>query len=570
MKDFQKQPPNPKARKILDGLKKIQDGRLNHDIAVRECAHFVIPRKSDTRDINTISSYNGGELKAYANLFTRAGRSACQKMASGIFSYMTPKNQKWFKIITGNKKVDENEKVYEYFDTVRDVMLDFISRSNFTEISHETYLNLGAIGTACTTVEWDSENSGLIFTDFPYNTFWFSEDNHGRVNRVYRQFKWTAEQAVDEWGEKALEKCASVMKAYYSENEDERVEQFTFVHLVEPNKHRKHGKIDNASKKYRSVYLCEEDKQIISESGFDVIPYKIARFLKYNTEGNVMGYSPAMDCMPIIKSLEQLKKKFILAVEKNLNPAMSRGVTMGLTPQKIRTAPNAVNNFDSRNPESKPAPILQQIDLSYSLQELEEEVKQIEDAFFIPSFQAITNIDKSNATATEIIAREREALIAINPSISRIENEWLEYILQEVFDTLQAQGRFPEPPPELEDEVRLKLEFTGLLSSAPKLIESVSAMNFFQEFGMLLEFMPDDERAKAMNGIKYDEVIKTLMDNRNLPPRFRKSKQEMEEEAQKDQAQQQAMMEQQQMLELAKSQNLNEAPQDGSVAQGMQ
>ncbi len=568
-KEYHKQPPDPRAKRILDGLTDIQNKRLAHDNAVQECAHFVIPRKSDMRDINTIGSYNGGELKAYANLFTRSARSACQKMASGIFSYMTPKNQKFFRITTGNKKTDENENVYKYFDDVRDVMLDELARSNFTEISHETYLNLGGLGTVCTEVEWDSEEGNLLFYDYPYKTFYFTEDSKGRPNRVYRQFKWTAEKAIEEWGEEALEKCASVMKAYTSQVENEKQQLFTFVHLVEPNKHRNPQLIDNDNKKYKSTYLCEEDKQIIKESGFDRIPYNVARFLKYNTEGNVMGYSPAMDAMPVIKSTEQLKKKYLLAIEKNLNPAMGRGVTMGMVPQKVRTTPNSLNNFDSRNPESKPTPILQQIDLSYSLQELEEDAKQIEDAFFIPSFQTITNIDKSNATATEIIAREREALISISPAISRIEDEWLEPLLTHVFEICEAQGLLPEPPVELQEGGSLRLEFTGVLSSAPKLTESVAALNFFQEFGVLLEFMPEDERLKAMNGLNYGEIMKTLMENRNLPARFRKTETEVNAEAEKDALAQQNQMMQQQMVDMAKSQDLSKAPEAGSPMEGL-
>ena len=105
-KQFPKKPSDPKAAKIIDGLSAIQRSRHEHDRAVRETTHFVLPRKSDIRDINTISSYNGGELAAYANLFTRAGRSSNQGMAAGISSYTTPKNRKWFKITTGDRDLN--------------------------------------------------------------------------------------------------------------------------------------------------------------------------------------------------------------------------------------------------------------------------------------------------------------------------------------------------------------------------------------------------------------------------------------------------------------------------------
>ena len=563
MLDYIPKPNDVKAQKVVDALRVIQNQRIQHDNAVKECTHFIIPRKSDIRKMETIgSTYT--ELKPYINLFTRAGRSACQKMASGIFSYMTPKNQKWFKATMGNRELDENLNVYKWFDHVRDVMLDFLSRSNFTEISHETYLNMGAIGTVCTQVEWDKEEDGLIFQDYPYNTFYFTEDNNHKPNRVYREFTYTAEQAVKEWGEEALKHCKTVMKCYNSKDEAERRQQLKFIHLVEPNRNRNPRKIDKFNKAFKSTFICEDDLQIIKEGGFDTQPYIVARFLRYNTEGNVMGYSPAMDCMPIIKTLEQLRKKFLFAVEKNLNPAMARGVTMGMVPNKVRTTPNSISNFDSRNPESKPTPILQQIDLSYTLQELEAEVKEIEDAFYIPSFQTITNIDKSNATATEIIARQNEALINISPAIARLEDEWLDPLLSQVFTLLQAKGKFEPPPVELKNNTEFRLEFTGVLSSAPKIAESISISNYFQELAPLLEFMPEDTRAEVINSHNFYEITKTLQENRNLPARFRKTPQEIEEETAKQQQAMQQAMQQQQMTELAKSQDLSKKPQDGS------
>ncbi len=564
-------PADPDATKIVEGLRSIQNSRTMHDSAVREATHFALPRKSDMREIKTMNAAanSGGELAAYANLFTRAARSSNQKMASGMFSYMTPKNQKWFKITTGNRDLDESLPVYKYFDEVRDVMLDLLARSNFTEISHETYLNFGAIGTVCTMVEWSKKNKGLILTDFPYSTFWFTEDEEGRPNRVYREFTLTPEQAVEKWGEENLENCSAVMKAYYSEDPTQRREQMKFVHLVEPNKNQIVGNIDDSGKPFQSTYISEEDSQIITKGGFKRLPYKVARFLKYNTAGNVMGYSPTMDCMPVIKTLENLKKKFIFAVEKNLNPAMSRGVTIGMTPNRVKTTPNALNNFDSRNPESKPTPILQQIDLSYTLAELEAEVKQIEDAYYVPSFQTITNIDKSNATATEIIARQQESLISISPSVSRTEDEWLEPVLEDVFEIAAEQGLLPEAPIELGDEALIRLEFTGFLSSAPKLSESIAIMNYFQERTILMEAMPESVRLEAANKIKFSEVDRILAENRNIPVDIFYTDSEMEERSKKDAAIQAEQQQQSELLQAASRQDLNKAPEEGSVMSGV-
>ena len=134
---------------------------------------------------------------------------------------------------------------------------------------------------------------------------------------------------------------------------------------------------------------------------------------------------------------------------------------------------------------------------------------------------------------------------------------------------LQDKRMFKEPPIELGDSSEFRLEFTGVLSSAPKLSESISTMNYFQELSVLMEFMPEDKRMEIMNSHNFYEITKTLQENRNLPARFRRSQEEIEEEtAEQQQAQQQAM-EQQQMMELAKSQDLSKTPEEGSAMGGL-
>ena len=124
-----------------------------------------------------------------------------------------------------------------------------------------------------------------------------------------------------------------------------------------------------------------------------------------------------------------------------------------------------------------------------------------------------------------------------------------------------------EPPQELEGGV-IRLEFTGILSSAPKLTESVAVMNYFQELGVMLEFMPENKRIETMSSLDFYEINKTLQENRNLPARFRFSREEMEEEAAKIQQQQQQAQEQEMLANVAKQQNLNQAPEEGSPMEG--
>ena len=85
----------------------------------------------------------------------------------------------------------------------------------------------------------------------------------------------------------------------------------------------------------------------------------------------------------------------------------------------------------------------------------------------------------------------------------------------------------------------------------------------------MLEFMPENKRIETMSSLDFYEINKTLQENRNLPARFRFSREEMEEEAAKIQQQQQQAQEQEMLANVAKQQNLNQAPEEGSPMEGV-
>ena len=67
------------------------------------------------------------------------------------------------------------------------------------------------------------------------------------------------------------------------------------------------NKRDNKNMAFASYYIDMESKKLMSESGFEEMPYIVPRFLK--ATGEVMGRSPAMVALPDVKMLNLMSKQ---------------------------------------------------------------------------------------------------------------------------------------------------------------------------------------------------------------------------------------------------------------------
>jgi len=92
------------------------------------------------------------------------------------------------------------------------------------------------------------------------------------IDTLYRDFEYTARQAMQRWGDANPD---AISKA--AEKEPER--KFRFVHAVEPRGEREPNRLDGGHKTYASIYVAEEGRTILQESGFDEFPYMVSRYV---------------------------------------------------------------------------------------------------------------------------------------------------------------------------------------------------------------------------------------------------------------------------------------------------
>ena len=129
------------------------------------------------------------------------------------------------------------------------------NETNFNTEVHEMYLDLCSIGTAALFVEEGSngfDTDGIHFNCLHIAEYYIQESIDGKVDTLYRKYKLTARQAVQEFG---FDNVGEKIQTASKERPDHK---FNFIHAVEPTADYERSTGKSATKlKFHSCHVCE-------------------------------------------------------------------------------------------------------------------------------------------------------------------------------------------------------------------------------------------------------------------------------------------------------------------------
>jgi hypothetical protein len=279
------------------------------------------------------------------------------------------------------------------------------------------------------------------------------ENHQGAVDTVYREFQFTARQAVQRWGEKMMPE--HVLKAL--ENPNRHNEKFTFLHVVGPREDYDPSRVDARGKPFASYYLCARSGQMVApEGGYSSFPYSISRYVTAPDE--IYGRSPAMMALPDIKMLNEMAKTDIRAVHKLVDPPLllhDDGV-LGGGAMTVNMTPGGLNvggvNRDGRQ-LIQPFTTGARVDINES--KMEQRRQSIDNAFLVTLFQIL--VETPRMTATEALIRAQEKGMLLTPTMGRQQSEALGPLIEREIDLLIQNNVLP-PLPEALVEARGEYE----------------------------------------------------------------------------------------------------------------
>jgi hypothetical protein len=261
-----------------------------------------------------------------------------------------------------------------------------------------------------------------------------------------------------------------------------------------------------------------------------------------------------MEVLPDIKMLQEMTKTTIKAAQKVVDPPLLVPDDGFLGP--VRTMPAGLNYFRSGTQDTiEPLQTNGRVDIGTEMIEQRQQV--VLRAFYVQALQGILQRgDSSPLKATEVVARQQQALRAMAPVVSRLQAEFLVPLVDRVFALMLKRGEFSEPPNSLQGK-EMQVEFISPAATAQQSAEADNVMNWLQQVFPVLEMDP-----QGTVNIETDKIIRGLGEMNNVPPEFIVGEEEVQQARQENAQLERA----QQTLELRRQQGeaagtLNEAAQ---------
>ena len=389
--------------------------------------HYVLPtRRQDDSEMPE----SGGSSR----LRDTTAVEACQKLASGHMSYMTPSNELWFK--WESARPDAGDEVQSWYNRCSEIANRELALSNFYTELHECFLDRVGLGTG--SLYCGSSRGGrLLFRHIACGQFVCAEDDEGKIDTYMREFCYTPHQAASQFGEKAL---GPKGKAALASGTAAHTGSLRFLHAVRPREKRNRRHDNARNMPYESIYYCLDDNTVVEESGYREMPYMVTRFLKWGD--GPYGLAPAQLVYPDIRQAQFLNRILDMLGEVAAFPRILE-LANQVGEVDLRAGGRTIINAESAS-MGYPREWATQGRYDVGMDRLRQKQDSINRAFFVPMLE-LWNERKQQMTASEIYARENERVMLFSPSFTLFACDF-QPLMERVFALLFRMGKFPQPP----------------------------------------------------------------------------------------------------------------------------
>jgi|TARA_B110000263_G_C15312290_1_gene514398 hypothetical protein len=511
---------------IKKRLNQMEGSRGTWEDHWQEILDYVMPRKADI-----VFTRTKGQKRTEI-LFDSTAITASNLLAASLQGTLTSPSMQWFYLKVRNEEFNENREVQLWLEDSAKRMYNVFNESNFNTEVHEMYLDLVSIGTGALFVEEGNkgfQESGVHFNTMHIAEYYIQENVSGYIDTLYRKYKLSARQAVQEFGEDNVgEKVLEAAK-------DKPDKMFNFIHAVEPLEDYERALGKGATKlPFHSCHVCEEDKMTVRAGGYNEFPYLVPRWSK--ATGEIFGRSPSYNALPDIKTLNKAVEIGLKAWAKAIDPPLlvqDDGVI-----GKVRMTPGGITVVRS-DAAIKPL----QIASNWQVTDLKENQLRtaIRQAYYSDQLQLQ---DGPQMTATEVQVRYELMQRLLGPTLGRFQSEFLNPLIERVFGIMLRANAFL-PAPEMLEGQSVDVEYVGPLARSQKMEEAVAVERLYQLAMQVAQVDPS-----IMDIINHDEAIRTRAALLGVPKSILKSVVEVDQmrqdRAMQEQMQQEIAMQQQQ------------------------
>lgn len=530
--------------KLIQRYNKLKARRDGNWLAVwREVRKYVYPTYSDYR--------SEGGLRG-AELFDDTAILARGRLAAGIYNWMAPPDKRWYEIEAADEELQKDGGVRDYFAECSKLTARALANSNWPTVLIQL-LNEAAAGidAICYCEEAGTDTGHPVFYAWPAETVVYAENAKGEADTLFREYKMTARQIVEEFGEaKTPERIRNDARDMARQDQEYRI-----LHAIYPRTERDPDMLDGRNMPYADVYIELDTKTVISEGGHHEKPFAVCRFEKAENES--CGRGPGLNKLPSIKMLQRMRQVYITNSEFNADPSWL--IPDGsLVDNKFDKSPGATNIYRPSMDGARPEPVFKGGDLVRLAADIEAERENVKAGFFWDIFDPLGEL--KNITATEAEIRNEGKIIPFAPIAGNLHTELFKPVIHRVFGILSRAGKLPDVPRKLLENPEYKIEFVSKIALSIRKLESLGWLQTEASLANIAAVKPD-----IMDNFELDDVARDIALSNGAAPKWLVPEKERDAVRQQRAAEQQAMQQAAILAEGAKlAPDLSKAPEPGS------
>ncbi len=496
----------------------------------QDLADYIIPRKNEITTKNEVKGRKKG-----VDLYDNTAMVSCELLAGALHGLLTNPNNYWFELSTGDDKLDDEDDVRQYLQDLSHKCHSILNSSNFQTEVHELYLDLCCFGTANMTMEED-EDFVVHFSAKHISEVYLVENNKGVVDEVFREYKWTARQIIEEFCKGIPEEDESKIEAVvgkdvvasYKKGDGKK---FDIIHDV-----YKESLTEKVPLPYVSQYILRQGERELRQGGFRRNPWLTPRWTKVSNE--TYGRSPGMNALPEAKTNNAMVKAVIKGAQKVVDPPVQMPDDGAVRPTRL--IPGGINYYRAGS-NDRIETIFNDTRIDIGVELTRDRQSRIREAFFVDVLQLK---DGPQMTATEVNQRTEERMRLLGPMLGRQQAEFLRPLIDRLFDIMERRGLIPEAPAILQGR-EVTVKYSSMIAKAQRINEG---QDMLRALGACESFLAIDESAKDV--IDSDAGVRKVWSVYGAPQEVLRNKQEIEDiREQRAQAQQQAIEQQLQMMQ---------------------
>lgn len=531
----------------------------------RQVARFLSPMPEMFAD-SAARERDSAMMRRDSRDIDNTARRAVQVFAAGMLSGVSPPSDQWFQLAVADKdggmELSRRPAVARWLEDLEALFRRDFHQKNFYAQQDSSYRSLGLFGMQCMLVG-EHDGRGAYYRDTPIDEIYVAEDYTGRVNAVFREMRVTLQQALELFGKERLSRTTRRMAEQKSVDLAQRVE---VVHAVLPKAEGYENLMGGNKLPYASYYFQPDEEHLISEGGFQSLPYVVTR--AYSFGRSPYSISPGTLALADVKMVNELKALLLESGQLRVAPpflAPDNGLV-----GRLNYAPYAVNLYRKSAATSADDFTTLKLgdDPSFGLELLGMARQDVNEAFFVDLFMFIQNrtqMGRGTPTAAEIQELAAEKSFLLGPILVNQQQENFDTLFARVFDIKMRRGELPPPPRELAD-TEIDILYVSPLVRAQQEVKSNAIMKTLAELGQVAQITPE-----IMDLVDVDVAMRAVMEQRGMPATCIRPEELVAKMRQARMEQQQQMQQQQQQAELARGAlgaygQLSVAPQPGSPA----